>query len=126
MRKQYVSINDMGTSRQNPQREPYYEPELQPPFQPGVVDPRKGRTLITDIEESAKFTPSHVVEEIKRPVPHVAQYRNDDVGCQDVMRHVMSCPLCSKIYTPDPMLYYMIIAILAAVVVVLLVRKNTI
>lgn len=114
MRKQYVSINDMGTSRQNPQREPYYE--SQAPFQPGAVDPRKGRTLIADIEESP-----HAVEEIQRP--HVAQY-NDDVGCQDVVRHIMACPLCSKIYTPDPMLYYMIIAILAAVVVVLLLRKN--
>jgi len=122
MRKQYVSINDMGTSRQNPQREPYYEPELQAPFQPGVVDPRKGRTLISDIEVSSKFTPPAHVEE--RPAPNYVLHT--DPGCQDVMRHVVSCPLCSRIYTPDPMIYYMVIAILAAVVVVLLVRKNTI
>ena len=120
MRKQYVTINDMGTSRHNPQREDYYEPEVQAPFQPGAVDPRRGRTLISDIEMSGKFTPS--VE----PPPPLQYAVNDDVGCQQVMRHVMSCPLCSKVYSPDPMVYYMIIAILSAVVIVLLVRKNNI
>ena len=121
MRKQYVSINDMGTSRQNPQREPYYEPELQAPFQPGVVDPRKGRTLISDIEVSSGFAAPVPAE---RPAPNYVSHT--DPGCRDVMQHVVSCPLCSRVYTPDPMIYYMVIAILAAVVVALLVRKNTI
>ncbi len=133
----YVSIEEMGTSRQSPKREEYYnnsqtqpnQPQASQFSQPQPMAPvfAKGRTLIRDIDASDAVVPQSAPPPVYMP-PQSFSYSSQkqnaaEPSCSDVARHIASCPLCNRVYNPDPMVYYMVIAVLVAIIAILLFRK---
>jgi hypothetical protein len=44
----------------------------------------------------------------------------DNFNCRDIANHILNCPVCSKLYKDNKILYYIIIAILILIVAILL------
>jgi hypothetical protein len=153
MRKSYVTIEDMGTERQNAGYVPSGSrtdglPRTSP-------SPPTKRTSIADIESFASISDpmySHESDIVKGPIGGVRNTRTSidqfpepkgevrpvkyaprafvqtsgdftpRITCTDVAEHVSSCPVCSRLYIQDPLVYYMIIAVLVIVIAMLLLR----
>ena len=138
MRKSYVTIEEMGTERQNAgYTPPVFVPRSPEGYALGSAKTDShmyGRTSISDIEkvqavpaaeprkessqqESARTHTQRVDEAARRPV--VA----DAIRCTDVSEHVRNCMVCSRLYHQDLMMYSMIIGVLAIIVAMLLLRR---
>lgn len=115
MRKEYVSINEMGTAAQNPRRENYMDAQsvYVPPF-------NKGKTSIDDIEK-------HIVNEPIIPMYNEQPRRiyNERPKCSDIGDHLSSCALCRNVFMSDPLIPIMIITILISIIIILVLRLNT-
>ena len=164
MRKSYVTIEDMGTERQNAGYAPSHPTEFPISSTSGVRarsnKSSSKRTSIADIESFASISdldryefareaelPGGCAREAELPggcareaehqvetVPRQAQYAQrpsvkrsapfaQSVTCPDIAGHVSNCPVCSRIYMQDPLVYYMIIAVLVIVIAMLLLRQ---
>lgn len=118
MRKSYVTIEDMGTERQNAgYAAPVFVPRGQEAF--GGDSHKYGRTSISEIERvhAPQAAPQAA------PRPRDGRAHAEAIRCTDVSEHVRNCMVCSRLYHQDLVMYYMIIGVLAIVVVMLLLRR---
>ena len=116
MRKQYVSIQDMGTSKQNSWNQSNT---------PNIPIFSKGRTSIDTIEDRTNYSSSssqdisknHEMNKYIQPVVNTN-------SCYDSASHMSSCPLCQKLFNNDPIIYIMIIAILVSIIIILIMKRT--
>lgn len=119
----------MGTAMQNPARDgsPAFAAPVYNSAPPQAISRanwhKTGRTPIAEIEDGdgpAEPLPLPVLERSRAPEPAKPQ-----PSCIDAMAHCMQCPLCSQLYAArDPLVYYIIIAVLSITLVMLLIQRR--
>lgn len=115
MRKQYISIQDMGTPQQN---------SFNNPDTPVIPVFTKGRTSIDTIEERINnYHPSYSKEKQPYIEPPYIEQTNNKNPCYETASHISSCLLCQKLFNQDPVIYMMIIAILITIIIVLVMKR---